>query len=113
MAHLLYRLNGDYNPLHATHVKAAVVQPTPIMHGLYGWNVASHAITSTFGEDLTFFRASFASPVRPSDILSIQMWKCGERSGCVEIRFTVKVGQKVVLSNGVALIRKAVTETKL
>lgn len=104
-AHLLYRLNGDYNPLHATKVEAAVVQPTPIMHGLYSWNVVSRVILSMFGQGqpgrLRNFRAKFASPVRPGDVLETEMWECGNG----EVRFVTKVRGKVVLDKGVAILK--------
>lgn len=103
-AHLLYRLNGDYNPLHATSVEAAVVQPTPIMHGLYSWNVVSRVILATFTDSrpemLKSFRARFAAPVRPGDVLEIEMW---ELEGG-EVRFVTKVGGRVVLDKGVAVL---------
>lgn len=108
-AHLLYRLNGDYNPLHATEVKEAVVQPTPIMHGLYSWNAVARGVLNAFGggkaKALKSFRASFASPVRPGDVLETEMWVCGEEEGGVwEVRFVTRVGEKVVLANGLARI---------
>ncbi|KAF2170496.1 hypothetical protein M409DRAFT_64215 [Zasmidium cellare ATCC 36951] len=103
-ANLLYRLNGDYNPLHATNVKAAVVQPTPIMHGLYSWNVVSRLILSTFADSrpgaLMSFRARFAAPVRPGDVLETDMWDHGDG----EVRFVAKVGGRVVLDKGVAVL---------
>lgn len=103
-AHLLYRLNGDYNPLHATQVKAAVVQPTPIMHGLYSWNVVSQVVLATFAESrpemLRSFRARFAAPVRPGDVLDTEMWDCGGG----EVRFVTKIGGRVVLDKGVAVL---------
>jgi peroxisomal enoyl-CoA hydratase 2 len=111
---LLYRLNGDYNPLHAT--------PEPgkkmgfggcILHGLYSWNSTAFAILKAFGgsnpENIKEYQARFASPVLPGDKLVTEVWKTGEKSGDYdEVRFTVKVeGGKVCLSNGRALIKLA------
>lgn len=112
---LLYRLNGDYNPLHA--------DPAPgkkmgfggsIMHGLYSWNVAAHCILKELGgsdsKNLREYQARFAAPVIPGDKLVIEMWKTGEinKEGFEEIRFIVRVeGGKTVLSNGRALVRAA------
>ncbi|KAL2843448.1 HotDog domain-containing protein [Aspergillus pseudodeflectus] len=108
----LYRLNGDYNPLHAT--------PEPgqkmgfggvIIHGLYSWNATAHAVLEAFGgsnpENFREFQARFASPVRPGDRLITEMWKTGEVvDGFDEVRFVTKNGEgKVVLSNGRALIK--------
>ncbi|KAI5361483.1 Putative maoC-like dehydratase domain, HotDog domain superfamily [Septoria linicola] len=107
-AHLLYRLNGDYNPLHATRVQEAVVQPTPIMHGLYSWNAVARIVLKKFAKGdaqaLKTFRASFASPVRPGDILETDMWISRQNATRKEIRFETKVKGKVVLANGVVVL---------
>lgn len=115
---LLYRLNGDYNPLHAT--------PEPgqkmgfggaIMHGLYSWNATCHSILQKFGgsdpANIKEYQARFASPVKPGDKLVTEVWRTGEKQGEWEdVRFVVKVeGGKVCLSNGRALM-KVVGEAK-
>ncbi|KAF7164833.1 hypothetical protein CNMCM5623_009260 [Aspergillus felis] len=117
---LLYRLNGDYNPLHAT--------PEPgqqmgfggtIIHGLFSWNSAAHAILKAFGggnpDNFREFQARFASPVRPGDRLTTEMWKVGDAAdGFAEIRFVTKNDKgKVVLSNGRALIKIVKSGSKL
>ncbi|GFF34742.1 probable enoyl-CoA hydratase 2 [Aspergillus udagawae] len=117
---LLYRLNGDYNPLHAT--------PEPgqqmgfggtIIHGLFSWNTAAHAILKAFGgsnpNNFREFQARFASPVRPGDRLTTEMWKVGDATdGFEEIRFVTKNDKgKIVLSNGRALIKIAKSGSKL
>ena len=109
---LLYRLNGDYNPLHAT--------PEPgqrmgfggaIMHGLFSWNVACHVLLKTLGgsdpSNIKEFQARFAAPVKPGDKLVTQIWRTGEvKEGWEEVRFVVKLGNgTVVLSNGRAAMR--------
>ncbi|PPJ59159.1 hypothetical protein CBER1_03024 [Cercospora berteroae] len=116
-AHLLYRLNGDYNPLHATHVEEAVVQPTPIMHGLYTWNVAARLILKTFANGeanaLQSFQASFASPVRPGEVLETEMWELEDAAeGARTIRFETKVGGKVVLARGSAVLHDTDDRTR-
>ncbi|KKY21258.1 putative peroxisomal dehydratase [Diplodia seriata] len=112
----LYRLNGDYNPLHAT--------PEPgqqmgfggvIMHGLYSWNSTAHGVLKRFGgadpNNIKEFAARFASPVRPGDTLVTDMWRVGPAEGFPagwdQIRFVTRVEQsgKVVLSNGRAVVR--------
>ncbi|KAI1130680.1 Thioesterase/thiol ester dehydrase-isomerase [Nemania abortiva] len=115
---LLYRLNGDYNPLH--------IHPEPgkkmgfggvIIHGLYSWNWAAHGLLQKLGgsdpANMKEFQARFASPVRPGDKLVASAWRTGEKKGeWEEIRFIVKIaGGKVVLSNGRALM-KVVAEAK-
>lgn len=115
---LLYRLNGDYNPLHAT--------PEPgkkmgfggeIIHGLYSFNSTCHGllkhVAGSDPKNLKEFQARFASPVKPGDKLVTSVWKTGDvKDGWEEIRFETKVeGKKVCLSNGRALV-KAVGSTK-
>ncbi|KAH8883992.1 Thioesterase/thiol ester dehydrase-isomerase [Thozetella sp. PMI_491] len=118
---LLYRLNGDYNPLHAT--------PEPgkkmgfggvIIHGLYSWNATAHGILKHLGgsdpANIKEYQARFASPVRPGDKLITSVWRTGQYKGDFEeVRFEVKVaGGKVCLSNGRALIKVvAPAKTKL
>lgn len=106
------RLNGDYNPLHAT--------PEPgqkmgfggtIMHGLSSWNFAAHGLLKALGgsdpKNIKEFQARFASPVKPGDKLVTEIWRTGEKKGeWEEIRFVTKVeGGKVCLSNGRALMK--------
>jgi peroxisomal enoyl-CoA hydratase 2 len=111
---LLYRLNGDYNPLHA--------DPSPgkkmgfggtITHGLHAWNSTAHAVLRTLAasnpSNMKEFQARFASPVRPGDTLITEIWK-GEKNGegWEEVRFVTRVeGGKVCLSNGRAIIKVA------
>ncbi|RMZ78248.1 hypothetical protein DV737_g3994, partial [Chaetothyriales sp. CBS 132003] len=108
----LYRLNGDYNPLH--------IDPKPgkvmgfggvIMHGLFSWNSSAHEVLRALGgsrpENIKEFQARFAAPVKPGQRLDVEMWRTGEKDGdgFEEIRFVTKVNGKVVLSNGRALVR--------
>ncbi|KAF2236811.1 peroxisomal dehydratase [Viridothelium virens] len=118
---LLYRLNGDYNPLHAT--------PEPgqkmgfggaIMHGLFSWNTTCHGLLKELGgsdpTNIKEFQARFASPVKPGDKLVTQIWRTGERDGqdWEEIRFVTSVeGGKVCLSNGRAKMKVVAAKSKL
>lgn len=114
------RLNGDYNPLHAT--------PEPgqkmgfggaIIHGLYSWNSTAHGVLKELGgsdpRNLKEFQARFASPVKPGEKLTTEMWRTGDvQDGFEEIRFVTKNGQgKVVLSNGRCLLKVAGSKSKL
>ncbi|KAH0499165.1 hypothetical protein TgHK011_006376 [Trichoderma gracile] len=108
----LYRLNGDYNPLHATPEPGVKMGfPGAIMHGLYSWNATAHCILKALaGSDPTHikeYQARFASPVMPGDKLIINVWRTGEKKGeFEEIRFVVAVENgKVCLSNGRALVK--------
>ncbi|EPS27676.1 hypothetical protein PDE_02620 [Penicillium oxalicum 114-2] len=117
----LYRLNGDYNPLHAT--------PEPgqkmgfggtIIHGLFSWNSTAHGVLRELGgsnpENLKEFQARFASPVRPGDKLTTEIWRMGDKQsdGFEEVRFVTKNQTgKVVLSNGRALVKVVGEKSKL
>ncbi|PSK44185.1 Fatty acid synthase subunit beta [Elsinoe australis] len=115
---MLYRLNGDYNPLHAT--------PEPgrkmgfggeILHGLFSWNTTARGLLKVLGGadagNLKTFAARFASPVKPGDTLVTSVWRGEKRGdGFEEVRFETKVkGGKTVLSNGRAVM-KVVGEAK-
>jgi len=112
---LLYRLNGDYNPLHADPaVGKKMGFRNEIMHGLFSWNSTAHGILSVLGgsdpANLKEFQARFASPVLPGDKLVTLMWRMGggaaDADGFEEVRFVTNVeGGKQVLSNGRALVR--------
>ena len=116
----LYRLNGDYNPLHAT--------PEPgqkmgfggaIMHGLYSWNTSAHAVLKAFGasdpSNLRAYEARFASPVKPGEKLITEMWKTGDvEDGFEEVRFIARIEDgKVALSNGRALVKIQTVKSKI
>ena len=105
-------LNGDYNPLHATPEPGAKMGfGGAIMHGLFSWNGAAHALLQELGgsdpANMKEFQARFAAPVKPGDKLVTQIWKTGSKQdGWEEIRFVTHVeGGKVVLSNGRALMK--------
>ncbi|CCX16262.1 putative peroxisomal dehydratase [Pyronema domesticum] len=110
---LLYRINGDYNPLHADPtIGTKMGFPGAILHGLCTWNVAARGVLrmlgNSEGERLKSFQARFAAPVMPGDKLVTEMWVTGAKEdGAEEVRFMTRVeGGKVVLSNGRALLTK-------
>nr|POF18542.1 isoform 2 of peroxisomal multifunctional enzyme type 2 [Quercus suber] len=109
----LYRLNGDYNPLHATPGPGkAMGFGGAIMHGLFSWNTTARGLVAMLGgsdaANLKEFAARFASPVMPGDTLVTQVWRMGnaDAAGWEEVRFVVGVkGGKMCLSNGRATMR--------
>ncbi|OJJ47567.1 hypothetical protein ASPZODRAFT_131099 [Penicilliopsis zonata CBS 506.65] len=109
---LLYRLNGDYNPLHATPEPGAKMGfGGTIIHGLFSWNTAAHGVLRELGgsdpNSLKEFQARFASPVIPGDKLTTEMWRTGDvKEGLEEVRFVTKnQNGKAVLSNGRCLLK--------
>jgi acyl dehydratase len=76
---LLYRLNGDRNPLHASPARAAEVGfPRPILHGLCTYGIACRAILSSLcdydHERIGRFDARFSSPVYPGETIATDIW---------------------------------------
>ncbi|MFO1196654.1 MAG: MaoC/PaaZ C-terminal domain-containing protein [Burkholderiaceae bacterium] len=102
-AALIYRLSGDYNPLHADPAVAAVGGfKAPILHGLCTYGVAGHAIVKTLcGYDGTKLRrldARFSSPVYPGETIRTDMWN--EGPGKAAFRCFVVERNVMVLDNG-------------
>merc|ERR1719350_1090845 len=102
-AHLVYRLCGDYNPLHVDPRSPGIKTggfPEPILMGLCTLgHVTRSLLRSCAGGDATRFRAlklRFASPVLPGQTLVTEMWNEGER---VIFVTRAKETGKVVISN--------------
>ncbi|MFF7126478.1 MULTISPECIES: MaoC/PaaZ C-terminal domain-containing protein [unclassified Streptomyces] len=77
---LLYRLSGDYNPLHADPEFAKLAGfDRPILHGLCTYGITLKAVVDTLlGGDVTRVReytTRFAGVVYPGETLRIRMWR--------------------------------------
>ena len=101
-AALIYRLSGDYNPLHAEPAAAQKAgYPRPILHGRCTFSVAGHAILKTCcGYDPARFRSMagrFSSPVYPGETIRTEIWRNGS---IVSFRSTVPARGVTVLNNG-------------
>ena len=100
---LLYRLSGDYNPLHADpRVAAAAGFPVPILHGLctYGFagRAALKALCGNQPARLKRFDVRFSSPVYPGETLRVEIWR--EQPGRASLRARVVERDLIVLQNG-------------
>ncbi len=104
---LIYRLSGDYNPLHAepAFAKAAGFE-RPILHGLGTFGVSGHAVLKTLcGYDptrLIAFAGRFSAPVFPGETIRTEMWRDG---AVVSLRARVVERDVVAINNGRAEIR--------
>ena len=106
-AALIYRLSGDYNPLHADPAFAAKAGfKMPILHGRATFSVAAHALLKTCCDyDTRRFKSMegrFSSPVYPGETIRTEMWRDGN---IVSFRATVPARGVTVLNNGRAEIR--------
>lgn len=102
---LIYRLSGDYNPLHADpEVAQAAGFPRPILHGLCTYGLAGRAILSALcGNDPAPLRrmdVRFSSPVFPGETLRIEIWR--EDGNRAAFRATAEERGVIVLNNGYA-----------
>jgi len=104
---LLYRLNGDKNPLHADPEFAKMGGfETPILHGLCTYGVVCKAVVDTvFDGDTTKvgrYQARFAGVVYPGETIVTSMWKEGDK---ILIEAKAKERDAVAISNASITIR--------
>lgn len=106
---LLYRLSGDYNPLHADPELAAKVgfAEGPILHGLCTLgHMVRHAAKGALGGDaqrLTGFGCKFTKPVWPGDTLVTEGWSL--EGGRIALQVKVKERDEVVAGSAFATYR--------
>lgn len=100
----IYRLSGDYNPLHLDPDAAKRGGfDQPILHGLCTYGFVTRAIVCGPLEGdvdrLKEFKARFSDSVYPGETLTTEGWKV---DGGYVIR--VKAGERVVLTNAMAVV---------
>ena len=105
-AALIYRLSGDFNPLHADpRVATAAGFKAPILHGLATLGAAGHAILKEvcdYNPDrFKSLKLRFTSPVYPGETIVTEIWKDGYD---ISFRSRVKERDVVVLNNGLAVV---------
>ena len=101
-AALIYRLSGDYNPLHVDPaVAAAAGFKRPILHGLCTFGVVGHALLKTLcgyrPERLKSMQLRFSAPVYPGETVRTEIWRHG---GTVSFRARVVERDVLVINNG-------------
>lgn len=104
---LLYRLNGDRNPLHSDpEVAKRAGFPRPILHGLCTYGITCRAvlqaITGFDPDQIMSHQARFSAPVFPGDTITVDLWKDG-----TVISFEARVAARnaTVIKNGKTVLR--------
>ncbi len=104
-AALLYRLMGDYNPLHADpEVAREAGFKRPILHGLASYGLVTRAILRQCCDNnparLKGLDIRFTSPVYPGETLVTDIWRVGGNANQLQVRARVAERDLVVLSHG-------------
>ena len=99
---LIYRLSGDFNPIHAVPAPAKKAGfPAPILHGLCSLGIATRALIQGVADNdpsrLKSLSLRFSRPVFPGETLSIEIFGSGS-----EVQFRCRVPERdvVVLDRG-------------
>jgi multifunctional beta-oxidation protein len=94
---VLYRLSGDYNPLHVDPAFSSMGGfKVPILHGLCFFGISAKAVYQKYGA-FKNIKVRFAGTVLPGQTLVTEMWKEG---GKVIFQTKVKETGKLAISGG-------------
>lgn len=104
---LIYRLNGDRNPLHSDpDVAKRAGFPRPILHGLCTYGVTCRAVLQEICDydptRILSHQARFSAPVFPGDTITVDLWKDGD-----VVSFEARVLDRgaTVIRNGKTVLR--------
>lgn len=104
---LIYRLNGDRNPLHADPQSAKMSGfPRPILHGLCTYGITCRAVLQEIVDydaaAILSHQVRFSSPVFPGELITVDLWKDGK-----QVSFEARVQSRgvTVIRNGLTVLR--------
>ena len=113
---LLYRLSGDWNPLHADPSFAKAMSfDRPILHGLCTFGFAARHVIAKCAKDADprYFKniqVRFAKSVYPGDTLVTEIWK--ESDTRIVFQVKVKERDEVVISNAAIELYETIPKKK-
>jgi acyl dehydratase len=104
---LLFRLNGDTNPIHVDPERArAAGFARPLLHGAASYGIAAHALMRSVAgyrtERFVSMEARFARPVFPGETLRTEIWMRGD-----EVSFRCRTVERgdVALNHGLLRLK--------
>ncbi|HZZ86695.1 MAG TPA: MaoC/PaaZ C-terminal domain-containing protein [Caulobacteraceae bacterium] len=104
---LIYRLNGDRNPLHAEPDFASRAGfPRPILHGLCTYGITCRAVLQSVldydAEAILSHQVRFSAPTFPGETITVDIWKDGKE---ISFEARVKARDVTVVRNGLTRLR--------
>jgi len=104
---LLYRLNGDRNPLHADPEFARRAGfERPILHGMCTYGITCRAVLAGVldydAEAILSHQVRFSAPTYPGETITVDLWKDGKE---VSFEARVKARGVTVIKNGLTVLR--------
>lgn len=104
---LIYRLNGDRNPLHSEPDFARRAGfPRPILHGLCTYGITCRAVLQAVldydSDSILSHQVRFSSPVFPGETVTVDLWRDGKQ---ISFEARVKAREVTVIKNGLTVLR--------
>lgn len=105
----IYRLSGDYNPLHIDDSFAKMGGfPKPILHGLCSYGHAAQHVLKAFGNDdpqrFKAIKARFTKHVFPGETVQTEMWKVSPTRVVFQLRVVER--NEIAIGNAFVELRE-------